>query len=54
MFFLKRAKVIAEKYEPKKTWKTVRGDTGVKYRVPVGDWLSFDLFVEGLQEKLQH
>lgn len=53
MFFLKKASIIAEKFVPQKTFRTVRGDTGIKYRVPVAEWVPFDSFVEKMADKLK-
>lgn len=54
-FFLKRATVIDKKYIARAGFKSVRGDDGCKYRIPVNDWIPLNKFIDsirGLKEKV--
>ena len=51
-FFILRAKNIKDKYKPSETKKTVRGDTGVKYKIPIGKWYSIKTFIRELRKNI--
>ena len=52
LFFIQSASIIDKKYEASSIRKTVRGDTGVKYKIPLSGWVTFDEFVQKLKSKI--
>jgi len=53
-FFVLSAAMVQDGYVASHTKKTVRGDTGIKYKIPIGDWMPMDVFVKRLNSTLKN